>query len=928
MYPQTALPLVVQIAPGADSARGPGDWTWVDVTDYVSLANGNKISITEGRGDWGSKSDPGSIAVTFKNTTGDFSEYNPLGRWYGLLGRDTPLRVRIRRGEDSFTRTASGSWGTSDSGQAWTQVAGTPANWSVGSGVGRVAFNTVNDTERMLYGATLLDSEQRMSITPSAALTGASLVWRSLFRYENSSYDGDHYSCSVELDRNTGSGLTITCKIRRMQSFAEQTLVTGTAGLYTAGQPVHMRAGIAGQHLGVKAWTGTLADEPAGWTCEIDDYAITKPGRAGIDGYLVFGNTNTLPYVLTVDNWQLDVDLAGGFVPTWAPSWDRSRKDRTVSVTAKGILYRLQPATGKTPPKSPIRRIIEGTNPVAYLPLEDGTAATQAGSAISGQFPAVGSGTVTFDPIGEIYTANLYSYIRPGMIALANITSGGSLSAQLPAEVTAATTSLWCVHVFELHDDASAFSGDLVVLEWATPGGTYARWRLVVTTLGHTQVIAYNAAGAATTVCDDSGNSPDGGSLAVAAFQSGGNISVSLFRNITTSASVAGTLAGITSITVNPTGATAPAQIGIGQIAIWAATTVPFVRSGLTTDVYGELVPNGYNSWPVEAVTERLIRLAAEDRLALNIPVRPVYPDDVTRMNFQPVATPSDLYQQCVDADGGILYERPFRLEYAARVALYNQTPAMSATFEQLGEEPEPDPTDQAYRNRIEAKRTEGSSAVAETPDVTAGNAIVYDDQIELSVVYDAVLPNHAWWRLWLASRRGLRWPKLPLNLAATPELIDAWLCCRPGSRIQVTAPPDDVTGQDVDVLLQGHTTTLGYKDWTITANCSPAAGWDVATVGGTQRTSTDGSTLASTLTTGAMSVSLASTTAGGLWTTDPSDFPMPVVIGGEAATASAISGTSSPQTMTLSARGVNGITRSWPAGTQVNVRYPAVVAL
>lgn len=926
VYPQTSLPVVVEIAPGANSAGSPGEWPWVDATYAARLTDG--ITITEGRGDWGAKVDPGSIALTFDNRSGDFSEYNPMGRWYGSLGRDTPLRVRLRRGEDAFGRTVASGWGTSDSGQGWSTA--NPSRFSVGSGHGTVSIPSVNTLWRQLYGSTLLDAERRISITPSLTLTGASLVWCGIFRYQDAS---NYYSASVELDRNTGSGLTITCKIRRTTTAAgtvEIAVASPVPGLlYTAGQPVHTRAGITGSTLGVKAWVGT--DEPPGWAAEIDDYAFTTPGQVGEEMYLAAGNTNALPYTVTVDDYALYVDLAGGFVPAWVPRWDRSRQDRTVPVVAKGVLHRMQPATGKSPSHSPLRRTIAGSDPVAYFPLEDGQIAGQAASALPGHAPATITGTVQFAPIDDYYIWNPNSIARFGTTGLADVSAGGQLFAYLPASVTAATATQWAVHTAILLD-LGELSGDIVALEWTTPGGTYVRWQLVVTTLAHTKVIGYTAAGATTTIIDESTASTGYARLMVIARQFGPDIVVDLWRNggfgglPQATASPAGTMSGLTSLAGNTTGTTATIQTALGHQAVWAASDPPYEAGTDIIDGYGEEAGTAPTSYVLEAATDRIQRLPAEDNITLQIPVLPTAAA-VVRMGNQPPGTPRDLLDQPVLTDGGVLAERPFRLEYTPRESLYNQTARMTLTSEQLGEEPEADPTDQAYRNRFEAKRIEGSSAVAEAPEVLEG-AIVYDDSADLSLGFDTTLPDQAGWRLHLASKRGLRWPKLKLDLAAEPTLIDSWLNCRSGSRITITQPPEDVAGQDIDVLLEGHTTTLGYKDWDVVGNFSPADVWTVGVSNGAPRSTPAGSTLAANLALGATSATVTFTTVEGPWTTVASDCPLDLRIGGERVTVSAISGSTSPQTVTISARGVNGVTRAWPAGTPVEPWLPMVSAL
>jgi hypothetical protein len=163
VYPATRLPVVVEIAPGAAPAGDPGDWQWTDVTSSVRIRDG--ITITEGRGDWGDQTDPGSISLVFKNNSGDFSEHNPLGQWYGSLGQDTPLRVRIRRGEDAFGRTTSNGWGTADSGQVWTASGASASDYSVSGGTARHSHGTVNFLRRTVLDTSLVDVEQLYDVS-------------------------------------------------------------------------------------------------------------------------------------------------------------------------------------------------------------------------------------------------------------------------------------------------------------------------------------------------------------------------------------------------------------------------------------------------------------------------------------------------------------------------------------------------------------------------------------------------------------------------------------------------------------------------------------------------------------------------------------------------------------------------------------------
>lgn len=87
----------------------------------------------------------------------------------------------------------------------------------------------------------------------------------------------------------------------------------------------------------------------------------------------------------------------------------------------------------------------------------------------------------------------------------------------------------------------------------------------------------------------------------------------------------------------------------------------------------------------------------------------------------------------------------------------------------------------------------------------------------------------------------------------------------------------------------------------------------------------TDGSELAAGVDADDATLSVT-VTAGPRWTTDPSEMPILIDVGGEHMSVTAISGTSSPQTFTIGARSVNGVVMAHTAGTAVSLarRPPA----
>lgn len=73
--------------------------SWTDITGYVMVRdNSGNISITRGRRDEGSSADHAVMQLLLDNRDGRFSPRNPSGAYYGLIGRNTPIRVSVPNG--------------------------------------------------------------------------------------------------------------------------------------------------------------------------------------------------------------------------------------------------------------------------------------------------------------------------------------------------------------------------------------------------------------------------------------------------------------------------------------------------------------------------------------------------------------------------------------------------------------------------------------------------------------------------------------------------------------------------------------------------------------------------------------------------------------------------------------------------------------
>jgi len=90
--------------------------TWTDVTGDVYQRE--DTTITRGQADESSSSVAQTSQCSFQldNRSGNYSSRNPVGAYYGQLGRNTPLQLTLRTAYDTFTRASSSTWTTSDAG--------------------------------------------------------------------------------------------------------------------------------------------------------------------------------------------------------------------------------------------------------------------------------------------------------------------------------------------------------------------------------------------------------------------------------------------------------------------------------------------------------------------------------------------------------------------------------------------------------------------------------------------------------------------------------------------------------------------------------------------------------------------------------------------------------------------------------------------
>jgi hypothetical protein len=167
----------------------------------------------------------------------------------------------------------------------------------------------------------------------------------------------------------------------------------------------------------------------------------------------------------------------------------------------------------------------------------------------------------------------------------------------------------------------------------------------------------------------------------------------------------------------------------------------------------------------------------------------------------------------------------------------------------------------------------------------------------------------------------GFRYSTVGLDLCRNPELGSAWLDVDPCGRIDLTNLPAPHPIGAVSLAVDGYTEAIGDYAWSVTPNCSPAEAWHCAVVS-TDRVDTEHSWLSSGASLGATSLSVRTDSGHRLWTVG-TGLSYDLAVYGIQVHVTAVSGTSSPQTFTVS-----GVTRALPANTQVRIWRPGYVGI
>lgn len=583
-----------------------------------------------------------------------------------------------------------------------------------------------------------------------------------------------------------------------------------------------------------------------------------------------------------------------GEIASWPQDWDGTGNDAWVDVQAAGPLRRL--GTGQAPLRS--APYVYWANPaagrqaVAYWPMEDASGATQFASAVAGVSPMVMIGTPSLATYSTITASD----------SLPSFTTGTGAYGRIPAYTPGVIGSGYLSGLTCFVAVPSGGESSQTLLSIASTGSlTYELYY----TSGSGGQIGARGRDATGTVVLDTG---------VAALAVNGIplvIGLDIEQADATNVLIGLTLQPVTgtssnSVFVQVEGATYTAgrlvTVKVNPAGALTGTTIGHIAVAATSST---LPISNYQGSPGDLAAVRFGNLCT--LAGINFHIVWNSPSGSLGPAMGPMHSGAflDLLQECVDADGGVLFELTDRLGlgYRVRDTIENQTSAVLAldySQGQLMDVPKPVDDDTFTRNDITVTRLNGSSTRAvqtsgplnnQQPPTGVGT---YATSLTVNCQTDAQTADQAGRRLHLGTIPEPRYPVIGVQLSrseitSSTVLRQNMLALMPGDRLTVANPPPWLPPDTISELAIGWTETFDQFLHHIQLNTMPESGWRVAVTDDPTfgRADTDGSTLAAPALATDSVLQIATTNSSSpLWTTNTSDYPFDLTLGGERVTA------------------------------------------
>lgn len=339
-----------------------------------------------------------------------------------------------------------------------------------------------------------------------------------------------------------------------------------------------------------------------------------------------------------------------------------------------------------------------------------------------------------------------------------------------------------------------------------------------------------------------------------------------------------------------------------------------------------------FNGFAGETAGARFIRLMSEIGLAYAL--RGV-DEDSTPMGPQRPDTLPNLLREIVTTEDGLLFDEIDSLVvvFTTRSDRYQQTPALTLGVNDLPFLPREVVDDLNPKNVVTASQRNGGEYTARDDTGRLGTQPPPDGVGEYRQTVDVNLDDVSalqqvanWWL-----RKGTvdlpRYPQVTLDLNAVPSLVEAAEAVDVGHVIEIVGFRENT----VRLRVLGYTETIGTHSRKIVFTCAPDQQFVTGEYGdGLARYDSGSTTLKTTALKFATALTFRTVDANELWST--TSTPYDVVIAGQRSqvtsmgAASLVSGAYDQAATVI--RGVDGVVKELPAGSEIHIATPGRWAL
>jgi hypothetical protein len=866
--------------------------------------------------------EPGSLDFTLANDDLSMDPSNPFSPLYGKIGPNTNARMLMYDDPavtftDTFTRTASSSWGNS-----WTVSGGSASDFSVSSNVGRMSLGSLSVPRRATRPEVVSSGEVSARITIQVSPAGDAIDTSVIFQHQDSS---NYLQAAIYW---SPGGQNIELRFIRLLAGVAGNLATTSLTVTPSGASLScdIRVRWFGAEMSMKVWPSATA-EPATWNLSARSTQWTS-GQWGFRGYLLPSFSNGTPQVVTFDNVTFSpytaVSVAAGEISSW--KLDTSvehvpgvRGRSWTDVTADDLFRRIGKADD--PDLSPLRRQISSyTSLLGYWPMEEGADAKNFANLVApskvGSFtpdlvdlaaddgpaggfnaPVVDSGAVLSGRF--IFDTSTNGYQLSWCMKLDALPGSGTYQAFIQWSDTMQRTWYWRVNnaSFEIavYDQ---FSTLLSSISGAFGTGvdptTWVRYRIRVSVTGIT--LTYEPAWYAQDSLSTWGTSNSFSNASV-----GSPFGWQIVANAYTDKASFAHLFGISD------------------------TAFDIINGSDARDPFNAY--NGETSW------NRFVRLMQENGYGFLVIGNTA---TAAIMGRQPRARLSELLEEIQRTEAGVIYGEParVRLNFRLNDSLINQTPVMALTKGTNVAYPlKKVIDDQGSANDITVKNWDttavrvqkltGSRNVQE-PSAGVGR---YPGSLDVSFQWAESLKPRGEWELANNTLERPRYPAVSVDLLANPELIPAANVVKPGDLITLAG----VEPAPVPLIVTQLQRSGGEKLDTLTMTCLPGELYVAGTIeDGVSLIDSGSTTLNEDLDTTETGVDIFTADPMEKWTSAAVGAVLQV--GPETMTITAVatgsaSGTGWAQTLTVT-RSTNGVPSTHVTGEEVHVARPLRIVM